>query len=390
MARVRQRVAPPERPAHARDADRLARLDRRIAAGDARGLGERAPDKLAEPLRVAIGRALVHRPRVHRHELRLAEDACQRGRVVRQAGDTGRAGRGRAHDLVLRLDVPAPDLESRQLAGAADPGPEAEQVVAEHELAGIARVEVALARGAGRVRRLAEVERAVHDGHRVVDLAGHRPQEVPVGLVRLHDVRKDRTRVVDRPPLERGGVRDLAGDVRVLGILVGLGVPAAGEAVREVVAPQHQRPALLVVLGLDRGDLARDQRLGAWVAPLRRSRSGGSTRSARGSRSTASRAGSKKRISKVSGRWRWSSTTTACSSPRSASESACPSISTAGVLEMSACWADIAQPPSRAESLRASASDGTRRRVPAVTANGSSMSLNAARPRHIAASPYSR
>ena len=162
--------------------------------------------------------------------------------------------------LLLRR-VPPAHLDRRHLLGRGDPRAELLQVAPQHELERVLRVRVADRRSVGGVGRAAEVEAAVADGDLVPDLSRARPQELPVGEIRLRHVRMGRRRRVDTARLDSGAPRHLLREVGIADVAVGLGPAAAVEPVRLVVAPHERTAPDPVELGFERGDLAGDERV---------------------------------------------------------------------------------------------------------------------------------
>ncbi len=69
----------------------------------------------------------------------------------------------------------------------------------------------------------------------------------------------DRRRILDLAEVEAGVLRDPAHDLTLRGVDEGAGVAAALQTMRHVVAARDHVGAGLVDLGLEAGDLARDQ-----------------------------------------------------------------------------------------------------------------------------------
>ena len=85
--------------------------------------------------------------------------------------------------------------------------------------------------GTRRLNRLAEIVFAVFHAHLEADLPGARLEEIPVGLVGLRHVVEGDARGIDLAELQAGTLGNLAGDVRIRHILIGLGLAAAVQPV---------------------------------------------------------------------------------------------------------------------------------------------------------------
>ena len=138
---------------------------------------------------------------------------------------------------------------------------ELEQVGAEHHLqrtAGVERQIGGRARGDG---TRSEEELSVGHTGLEADLSGPRFDELPVGEVYLRDVVVHGPGVADLADRDLAAARQLAGDVGVGLVLVGLGVASSMHPMRRVVCAHNNALSNRVVVTFEAGDLALEQRL---------------------------------------------------------------------------------------------------------------------------------
>ena len=263
VARSAERVLPLEMIAHDPDADGAARLKVRISHGHAIGLGKGARDDLGDRGCGAVDHRRLRQRTVDRGEGWPAERAGQGvGPVPNAGGD--RAGRRRSDDDLLLNRIPPTDLDGAHLLRGRHARPEFDQVVAKHELQWIGVVLVIAGLGsARRLHRLAEIEFAVFHAHLEADLPRARLEEIPARLVGLRHMVEGDACGIDLADLQAGTLGNLAGDVRIRHILIGLGFAAPVQPVGLVVASQDGAQPGGVVFGFEPGDLTLDQGLGA-------------------------------------------------------------------------------------------------------------------------------